>query len=296
MKFSVLVSSVLAVAPFLAGALPAAAQTQVVHVRAWIDGRSELILSGAQAQWQHFDFAAPGRLDCDTGATEQPTYVDADAWFPAWPDLPDCENRFCGGCFSDVYTGITPALPATNFFARLVPWQNRGDLFVLEQPHAANGYTTRIFFNDNALGGADWYEFDLYIENCYVESYCASTPCSSGGPAWMAAAGDFSIAADNVVLYAYNCAAQRPGIFMYGPGTANIPLANGRLCIDPFSGLHRLGVVMTDAQGNASRALSLASTPIVADSTWYFQYWFRDPAGGGAGSNLTDALRMRFCP
>jgi hypothetical protein len=34
--------------------------------------------------------------------------------------------------------------------------------------------------------------------------------------------------------------------------------------------------------------------PILPGSTWYFQYWFRDPLGGGAGANLTDGLRMTF--
>jgi hypothetical protein len=33
----------------------------------------------------------------------------------------------------------------------------------------------------------------------------------------------------------------------------------------------------------------------MADSTWRFQYWFRDAAGGGANTNLTNGLDVTFC-
>ena len=35
---------------------------------------------------------------------------------------------------------------------------------------------------------------------------------------------------------------------------------------------------------------------ISAGSTWNFQFWYRDPAGGGAGFNLSDGLQLTFCP
>ena len=28
----------------------------------------------------------------------------------------------------------------------------------------------------------------------------------------------------------------------------------------------------------------------------YYQFWYRDPAGGGAGFNLSDGLSATFCP
>jgi hypothetical protein len=33
-----------------------------------------------------------------------------------------------------------------------------------------------------------------------------------------------------------------------------------------------------------------------AGQTWYYQYWFRDIPGGGAGTNLSDALQVTFMP
>ena len=40
----------------------------------------------------------------------------------------------------------------------------------------------------------------------------------------------------------------------------------------------------------------LPGPAIVASSTWIFQAWFADPAAGGVGFNLSDALRVRFAP
>ena len=68
--------------------LTTSAHADTLRVRAWIDGRSRLTLQGDTAQWTQFDFAAPGRLDCDTGSPIEPTYLGAAAWWPNW----------CRGC------------------------------------------------------------------------------------------------------------------------------------------------------------------------------------------------------
>ena len=297
MKHTLLATCILASAGILTTAPEASAETQIVHVRAWIDGRSELILHGSSVQWQHFDFAAPGRLDCDIGVPQEPTTIDANVWYPVWPDLPTCENRSCGGCTSDVADMIFPPLPINEFFARLVPWGGgSGDLSVIEQPHAGNNYRAVIEFNDSAFGGASWYEFDLYVEPCFSDAYCTSTPNSSNFSASLVVGGDLSLTGPGAMLWAFQCAPQRPGIFFYGTHPANMPLANGRLCIDPFSGIHRMHAMWTDQDGVAFYSLDFPNLPFTSDTTYYFQYWFRDPAGGGTGSNLTDAVRVRFCP
>src|SRR5438874_2026299 len=59
----------------------ARATTGAAHsydLRAWIDGRSDLILTGGSAHWHHFDYAAPGRL----GGSDFPTYLDGVSWLP----------------------------------------------------------------------------------------------------------------------------------------------------------------------------------------------------------------------
>ena len=74
---------------------------RTITVQAVIDGRSQLILRGNTAQWRHFDFAAPGRLDFKNA----PTVINNVEWFPVWPDKPDKENRDCDGCLSGYLHG-----------------------------------------------------------------------------------------------------------------------------------------------------------------------------------------------
>ncbi|MBI5365310.1 MAG: hypothetical protein HZA53_19185 [Planctomycetes bacterium] len=135
-------------------------RADTLNVRAWIDGRSQLTLQGDTAQWSQFDFAAPGRLDCDTGSPIQPTYLGVAAWLPNWPDASTCENRFCN-CSSDVFTGLVPSLPSASFTAVLHLVQVRNQCTIVEFPTAANGYRVVIEFDDNPWGGADWYEVVL---------------------------------------------------------------------------------------------------------------------------------------
>ncbi len=35
---------------------------------------------------------------------------------------------------------------------------------------------------------------------------------------------------------------------------------------------------------------------ITPGSTWYFQFWYRDPLGGGPAFNLSDGMMATFCP
>jgi hypothetical protein len=281
---------------------PLAAQT-TVHVRAYVDGRSRLILAGDSAQWQHFDFAAPGRIDCDTGFPSEATWIDGNPWWPNWPDLPTCENRDCGGCTSDVLTGIAPALPLADFQPVLNPISGRGTMSIVEYPSANNGYRVVVEFDDNFLSGADWYEAEITELGCgSVTRYCTSTPNSTGQAATIALTGSLQVADNNVHLLAFQCPPTRPGLFLYGANPTQIPFADGYLCISPFyPGLHRAGgALLLDQAGTATQQLDFSALPpgagIQPGSTWNFQFWYRDLAAGGSGSNLTDALSVTFCP
>ena len=55
--------------------------------------------------------------------------------------------------------------------------------------------------------------------------------------------------------------------------------------------------VTADGFGDVARPLDLTLPPadagpgmIQAGDTWNFQFWYRDPAAGGAGFNLSDGL------
>ncbi|MCP3917678.1 MAG: hypothetical protein GY711_19210 [bacterium] len=78
----------------------------------------------------------------------------------------------------------------------------------------------------------------------------------------------------------------------------SVPLGEGTLCVgSPFI---RLPVVQTDVLGSASYVLDLTdplfpSAEITPGTTWNFQFWYRDVAGGPAGFNLSDAVGVQFC-
>jgi len=148
------------------------------------------------------------------------------------------------------------------------------------------------------LGGA--YLFDLSCH--FTDSYCTSTVNSSGEAATIDWSGSTSVLANDFTLVAQDCPATTPGLFIYGAHFGQQPFGDGYLCLGPGSpGILRLNpVTSTDSGGTALRLLDFPNLPpsgaIEAGSTWYFQYWFRDPWAGNAGFNLTDGLEVSFCP
>jgi hypothetical protein len=127
-----------------------------LNVRAWIDGRSQLILQNNAVYWHHLDYAAPGR---HYSSDYQPTYLNGVAWYPRWPDVPDAENRDCD-CSSSKYVGVPP-LPSSPQTVILNPIQARGQVTIVQQPSQDNRFTLVVEFDDNPQDGPAWYEIDL---------------------------------------------------------------------------------------------------------------------------------------
>ena len=131
-----------------------------------------------------------------------------------------------------------------------------------------------------------------------VASYCSTAPNSSGSGAVMGWSGTTGIAANDFVLTVTAASTGMPGIFYFGPNQIQVPFGDGFRCVG--GSVLRLPVVVTDAFGDASFALDFTdpgqSSSVIADGdTWNFQFWFRDPAFGGATFNLSDALEVPFC-
>jgi hypothetical protein len=129
-------------------------------------------------------------------------------------------------------------------------------------------------------------------------NFCCKAPNSAGPGATMSSSGTTSVAANDLVLTALDCPAGQNGVFFYGPDQTQTPFGNGNLCITGT--LVRLPVIQTNVLGFATWPLDLIAPPvsgqITAGSTWNFQFWFRDPAAGGTGFNLSDGLSVMFCP
>jgi hypothetical protein len=113
--------------------------------------------------------------------------------------------------------------------------------------------------------------------------------------------GSASVGANDLELLAFGCPPNKLGIFFYGANATQVPMGNGWRCV--ANPIHRIGVVTTDAFGDASKALDFTLPPmnggpdaITIGSTRRFQLYYRDPPAGGARTNVTDGLEVTFCP
>lgn len=128
--------------------------------------------------------------------------------------------------------------------------------------------------------------------------FCLATDHSGGDRASISTAGTASISANDLTLVGYPLPANSFALFYYGPDTAQVPFGNGTRCIDGPT-LQRLPVGQSTENGAFVQSLDLTDPPttsglIAAGSTWHFQCWFRDAAGGGAGFNLSDGISVTF--
>lgn len=125
--------------------------------------------------------------------------------------------------------------------------------------------------------------------------YCTALPNSTGSPASIGAVGCTSIGANDLTLVATSVP-NKPGLFLLGSERKNLPFGDGIRCVG--TNLSRSKVVF--ASGGLMRLRldtnNFPGNQITPGTTWNFQAWFRDPAAGGAGSNLSNAIAVTFRP
>ncbi len=126
--------------------------------------------------------------------------------------------------------------------------------------------------------------------------YCTANANSTGSPADLSAAGSASSGADHLVLTSMPVPNQS-GIFFHGTNQAQIAFGNGLLCTT--GGIARGAIVMsvgnvaTYTYDNSDARHGLSA---FIGSTRNFQHWFRDPAGGGAFFNTSNAMSIAVAP
>ena len=128
-----------------------------IAIRAYIDGRSRLIIKRDTVQWFHLGNVAPGRF----GDSLLPTFINGQSWMPRWPDRPNSDNSYCG-CESSKYRDLAPPLRKEEIEIKLDAFGARGHVSVVETPTRENNYTLVIEFDDNDWDGAEWYEVSLF--------------------------------------------------------------------------------------------------------------------------------------
>ena len=134
-----------------------------------------------------------------------------------------------------------------------------------------------------------------------AENYCQATMNSFNLTASMGHTGSLDLADGT---FALTCTGSAPiptswGMFTYGTVQTNTPFGNGYLCISPFTpGIFKMP---TQQLGASTIVFSMQNHPanfaaFTPSSSWYFQFWYRDPPAGGANFNLSDGLHVVFAP
>jgi len=129
-------------------------------------------------------------------------------------------------------------------------------------------------------------------------TYCASANNSTGQPALISHTGTVSVAANDFTLVCAGLPANTNGLFYYGTTETQQVFGNGYRCVN--GSVFRLGIQSASAGGVMTRLLDIPNLPlagaVTAGSTKKFQCWYRNPAAGGAGFNLSNGLSATFCP
>ncbi len=154
-----------------------------------------------------------------------------------------------------------------------------------------------------ARTGNNWGTYVAEVQHgggsgCNVHNYCFTSPNSVGPGSLIFSTGSASIAANDFSVVSDSNPPNKNGIFFMGVNEILTPFGNGFLCLS--GSLTRYNVVQTDVFGSVTMDVDNTVPPalgkIVSGSTWKWQFWYRDPAGGGAAFNLSDGLSVTYCP
>jgi len=131
-------------------------------------------------------------------------------------------------------------------------------------------------------------EAAVYSDIDHYQSYCTSTPNSTGQPARIDAYGPRSLSASESLLLIATDLPDGPALAFSGASETQLPFVNGFLCTGPTFIRH--GVQQASGGRATFRPWRM---PLGANS---FQVIFSDPTAGGAGLNMTDAVTVDILP
>ncbi|MCB9915196.1 MAG: hypothetical protein H6828_08615 [Planctomycetes bacterium] len=127
-------------------------------------------------------------------------------------------------------------------------------------------------------------------------SFCPGAVNSTGGSATLSASGTPSLGTGDLVLHCNGLPANQPGIIFYGPNQVSLPFGNGTRCVGGT--LVRLSPLNSGPGGQISQPIVNGVAPIslAVGDVRHFQFWYRDPAAGGAFFNLSSAVTVEMAP
>jgi hypothetical protein len=128
-------------------------------------------------------------------------------------------------------------------------------------------------------------------------TFCTATSNTTGNPALISWTGTTSVSTNNFALVCNGLPPNTNGLFYFGPNEILQSFGNGFRCVGGT--VVRLNVLQVSGAGVAVRPLDFNNMPaggaILPGATWKFQFWYRNPAAGGAGYNLSNGLSATFC-
>lgn len=150
---------------------------------------------------------------------------------------------------------------------------------------------------------SDGYTPAFYVPKGVASNYCIPLANSFGTIVKIEHMGSLNLLDKTFGLSVSGAppAPQSLGMFTFGKQQAFVPFSSGMLCISPGS-MNRFPIQSLTKSGIVS--LSMTShpkdfAPFTGGSSWNFQFWYRNPAGAGAGVdtlNMSNGLHVQFAP
>jgi plastocyanin len=213
--------------------------------------------------------------------------------------------------YSSFLSGASGQIVVTGSPSEVDGMLSGGGIYRFELPSIAMGGSSEValefLFTDNPgnTGASESCTFTAPPGACVGGgvNYCTAAANSVGaGGAVIGFTGSTSIAANNLTLVTTGGPAAQPGLYYYGQAQIDVAFGEGRRCVG--GNTWRLNPpVFSDGAGSFTRFADSTSAPMVAGSgmvmagsVFNFQLWYRDPAGGPSGFNLSDGLELTFCP
>lgn len=132
---------------------------------------------------------------------------------------------------------------------------------------------------------------------CMTNSVCDPNANSTGYPAQLMAYGSTAVSEDVVAFTVMGLPPGQFGYMLMSSTVASVPLSQGQLCLGGPQIRFNGSVLQSTVAGAVFFEPTLAALPqgtvVLPNSTWFFQYWYRD-ANPQPVSNLTDAVRIDF--
>ncbi|MEY2745244.1 MAG: hypothetical protein RL112_286 [Planctomycetota bacterium] len=166
----------------------------------------------------------------------------------------------------------------------------------------------RMSWDDERTAGGDIVAQNLNADGTLgaaafgFSTYCIAAPNSTGAGARIGWEGNAVYALNDFTLTCNGLPPNTTVLAYCGPNQAQTPFVNGYRCV--AGATTRIGAPTPIGQSGAySRRIDYTQAPlnggvnaIAPGVTRHFQLWYRNAAGGGAGSNLSDGLRAVFAP